>query len=128
MKGDSRKKKSIKLNKVRMYGIGFVALLTIINFMLLIPVTRELKYRIDMRDNQYWLSDYKTQAWYESYEIKSGDTLTSIANDLWNQNPDLYSYKYRDLESLIQDICDMNRLKNADSIHYGCYLVVPILK
>ncbi len=57
---------------------------------------------------------YKT---FQSVEIKAGDTLWSIAAKY-------YTEEYKSIQNYIEVIKESNSLK-SDTIHSGCYLIVP---
>lgn len=57
---------------------------------------------------------YKT---FQSVEIKTGDTLWSIATKY-------YTEEYKSIQNYIEVIKESNSLK-SDTIHSGCYLIIP---
>lgn len=52
-----------------------------------------------------------------SIEIENGDTLTSIAKE--------YAKSEADYQDYIEEVKCINSIKD-DTIHHGCYLLVPI--
>lgn len=65
------------------------------------------------------MNDYGREVRYVSYEIKSGDSLWSIASDLIVLNPE-----YNDIRQYIYDIKEMNKLYD-DDIHSGHHILIP---
>lgn len=61
---------------------------------------------------------------YTNYEIKYGDTLTSIANKYYEQYPDDVK-EYLDLNELIKEIININHIENSNSIKEGTHLIIP---
>lgn len=60
---------------------------------------------------------------YKSYEIKSGETLTSIVNQLLQDYPD--TAKFYTVESLKKEVISINNLGSGDKITSGNYLIIP---
>lgn len=54
---------------------------------------------------------------FVSIEIKHGDTLTSIAQE--------YAKSAADYNDYIDEVKNINSLKD-DTIHSGCYLLIPV--
>jgi LysM repeat protein len=52
-----------------------------------------------------------------SIEVNDGDTLTSIAQD--------YAVSTTEYDAYISEVKNINNLEN-DTIHAGCYLLVPV--
>ena len=61
---------------------------------------------------------------YTNYEIKYGDTLTSIANKYYEQYPDDVK-EYLDLNELIKEIININHIENSNNIKEGTHLIIP---
>ena len=55
--------------------------------------------------------------YYTSIEVRSGDTLWSIASDHITE-------EYRDMNAYIDEVCSINKI-SQDEIHAGQYLTIP---
>lgn len=95
--------KRILYNNKIMLTICLIAVLslTVITGMSLVRADRRVEYN-------------KT---FISIEIGSGDTLTSIAKE--------YAISESDYADYIDEVKQINNLKN-DTIHAGCYLMIPV--
>lgn len=61
---------------------------------------------------------------FKSYEVKSGDTLTSIVDEIMNEYPET-AYFY-DKDSLIKEVAKINNMgTNVHDIKSGEYIIVP---
>lgn len=85
-------------------------MLTILTFSILLIFTISILNHVKADS----FNDYNKK--FISIEIHTGDTLTSIANE--------YSQSF-DYEEYINEVKSINNLKN-DTIHSGCYLIIPI--
>lgn len=61
-----------------------------------------------------------TSKYYTSIEVQAGDTLWSIAEQYTNGSN-------REKQAYVKELCELNHLSNADSIHSGQYLTVSYL-
>lgn len=61
------------------------------------------------------------------YEIKKGQTLTSIAEDVYNNLPEDVQ-KATSVSSLMNEIAKLNNMINPNDIKYGEYIWVPKYK
>lgn len=75
--------------------------------------------RIETYKRATTMNDYGRERRYVSYEIKSGDSLWSIASDLAPLNPE-----YNDIRQYIYDIKEINGLY-SDNIRSGHYIILP---
>lgn len=65
------------------------------------------------------INDYGRKMAFVSYEIKSGDTIWSIASDLLPLNPE-----YNDVRQYVKAIEDVNGVYSGD-IHSGNHIIIP---
>lgn len=87
-----------------------------VGFLVIVMV---LLYLITLIPSKIVYADQTTvsQKTFKSIEIKTGDTLWSIASEY-------YTEEYKSIRNYIEVIKDCNSLK-SDTIHSGCYLIVP---
>ncbi|MBE5923834.1 MAG: LysM peptidoglycan-binding domain-containing protein [Lachnospiraceae bacterium] len=86
-----------------------IIMLTILAFVLIFGIGH-IAYANSSAKNSY-------EKTYISYEIKEGDSLCSVADQF--KLPGVKSQEF------ITEVKTINNLKN-DTIHTGCYLIIPV--
>ena len=113
-------KKNIKLTakKIVIYA-GFATMITVgtIKVVKIYQDYLEHKEAVEFVKENY---DVKR----EVYEIKRGDTFTSIAEDVHESLPEPVQEAYS-AKKIANDMAEMNRIRNRDDIKYGNNLYVP---
>ena len=61
---------------------------------------------------------------YTNYEVKYGDSLSTIASNYYEQYPDDIK-EYLDLNELVKEIISINHIKNPDNIKEGTKIIIP---
>lgn len=64
---------------------------------------------------------HETEVSYESIRVNSGDTLWDIAGEYMCP-------EFKNQKALVAEISRINHIADEDSIHSGCYLVVPVYR
>ena len=68
---------------------------------------------------------YRVQ--YTTMTIQKGETLSEIAYDLWNKNPEMNSTRWNSYKDLLNEIFVSSGIKNADYVQAGTTISVPYL-
>ena len=58
---------------------------------------------------------------YESVLLQNGDTLTTLSSEYRDDEEQTY-------DEFVSDVCSANDLSDPDTIHEGCYLLIPVYK
>lgn len=56
---------------------------------------------------------------YESVLIEKGDTITTLSSEYRDDEEQTY-------DGFVSDVCYANDLSDPDTIHEGCYLLIPV--
>ena len=86
-------------------------MLTVIVFSFLLIGTMSVITNSNAEKSDHYNKNFKTIV------IENGDTLSSIAEE--------YAINPADYKDYIEEVKNINNLKN-DTIHYGCYLLIPV--
>lgn len=56
---------------------------------------------------------------YESVLLERGDSIRSLADTYRDDEMQTY-------DDFVSDVCSVNSLSDPDTIHEGCYLLIPV--
>lgn len=68
---------------------------------------------------------YRVQ--YTTITVREGQTLSEIAHDLWNKNPEMNSTRWNSYKDLLDEIFVSSGIRNADYVQAGSTISVPYL-
>ena len=64
---------------------------------------------------------------YTTMTVHEGQTLSGIAHDLWNENPEINSTRWNSYKDLLNEIFVSSGIKNVDYVQAGSTISVPYL-
>ncbi len=80
------------------------------------------------------VAEGKTAATEETYRVQyttvtvhDGETLSEIAHDLWNADPEMNSTRWNSYKDLLDEIFVSSGIKNVDYVQAGTSISVPYL-
>lgn len=64
-------------------------------------------------------SSVQKEKHYESVLLETGDTITTLSSEYRDDEEQTY-------DEFVSDVCSANDLSDPDTIHEGCYLLIPV--
>ena len=82
---------------------------------------------ITMAEVNTTTSDEAYRVQYTTVTVHEGQTLSEIAYDLWNTNPEMNSTRWNSYKDLLDEIFVCSGIKNVDYVQAGSTISVPYL-
>ena len=108
----------IRNNKIRRRNIvrrQFVMLMAVVSVLIFIIMFNLSTFNSDAQSDTY-TPEYK---YYKSITVNYGDSLWTIAGDMYS------SEHYNDMNDYIDEVCNINNLADASELIAGDSLIVP---
>ena len=114
----SKSEVRIRNNKIRRRKIvrrQFIMLMAVVSALIFIIMFNMSTFNSDAQSDKY-VPEYK---YYKSITVNSGDSLWTIASDIYSSD------HYDDINDYINEVCNINNLADASDLIAGDSLIVP---
>ena len=82
---------------------------------------------ITMAEAKTTSNDKTYRVQYTTVTVHEGETLSEIAHDLWNVDPEMNSTRWNSYKDLLDEIFVCSGIKNVDYVQAGTTISVPYL-